>query len=64
VNLTPSVIAGVTRLMKVMFQEALMQADEHDAQADERIGDFWGLPSCFKGISLITDLPMDRRSFD
>jgi len=41
-----------------MFKEALVQADEHDAQAGERIGDFWGLPSCFKGISLITKSPI------
>jgi hypothetical protein len=34
-----------------MFKEALVQADGHDAQAGERIGDFWGLPSCFKGQS-------------
>lgn len=34
--------------MIVMFKEALIQADEHDAQV-ERKGDFWGLPSCFKG---------------
>jgi hypothetical protein len=37
--------------MIVMFREALAQADEHDAQAGERTGDFWGLPSCFKGKS-------------
>jgi hypothetical protein len=37
--------------MIVMFKEALVQADEHDAHAGERIGDFWGLPSCFKGES-------------
>jgi hypothetical protein len=34
-----------------MFKEALVQADEHDAQTGERIGDFWGLPSSFKGES-------------
>lgn len=38
--------------MVVMFKEALFEADQHDAQADERRGDFWGLPSCFKGVSL------------
>jgi hypothetical protein len=41
----------VIKLMIVMFKEALGQADEHDAQAGERIGEFWGLPSCFKGQS-------------
>ena len=39
-------------LMVVMFKEALVQADEHDAQTEERKGDFWGLPSCFKGVSI------------
>jgi len=38
-------------LIAVMFKEALIQADEHDAKVGERIGDFWGLPSCFKGES-------------
>jgi hypothetical protein len=41
-----------------MFKEALVQADEHDAQVDERKGNFWGSPSCFKGKFLNTGTPM------
>jgi hypothetical protein len=53
----------VIKLMIVMFKEALVQADEHDAQAGERIGDFWGLPSCFKGMSSIPGILVDLQGY-
>jgi hypothetical protein len=38
--------------MGVMFQDALSKADEKDQKfgsIGSAEGDFWGLPSCFKG---------------
>jgi hypothetical protein len=40
--------------MKVIFKDALLQADEKDAYTGEAKGDFWGLPSSFKGSSILS----------
>ena len=40
-------------LMIVMFKDALKLADEKDAGTGEAEGDFWGLPSSFKGMSCV-----------
>ena len=40
-----------------MFKEALMEADKKDDEfkkTGRAEGDFWGLPSCFKGTSNIS----------
>lgn len=40
-----------------MFREALMEADKKDdafKKTGRAEGDFWGLPSCFKGTSNIS----------